>query len=65
MGHFPGGSMGLRDRLRGRVKKLVNQFSGEHSAAAPEEIKPFERDLAEDPDAEVLMARLNRPKVKG
>ena len=56
--------MGLRDKLKKSVKKTVQRFSGEYSAEAPEEIRPFERDLGEDQDREVVRARLNRPKTK-
>jgi len=58
--------MGLRDKLKKRVRRVVNQFSGEYSEPAPEaeEIQPFDRDLPPDPDAKVLMANLRRPKAK-
>lgn len=57
--------MGLRDRLKKGVQGVVNRLSGEHSAAAPEEIKPMERPAAPDPDAKIKWARLNRPKEGG
>ncbi len=56
--------MGLRDKLKQSVKKTVQRFSGEYSAEAPDRIRPFERDLGEDQDREVVRARLNRPKTK-
>lgn len=54
--------MGLRDRLKKSVQGVVNRLSGEHSAAAPEEIKPMDRPGKPDPDAQIKWARLNRPK---
>jgi len=54
--------MGLRDRLLSKVKKAAAQFSGEYSEPAPEEQEPYERPGVPDEDAEVVMARLNRPK---
>lgn len=57
--------MGLRDRLKKGVAGVMNRLSGEHSAAAPEEIKPMERPAAPDPDAKIQWAKLNRPKDSG
>lgn len=54
--------MGLRDRLKKGVQGVVNRLSGEHSSAAPEEIKPMDRPGAPDPNAKIKWARLNRPK---
>ena len=56
--------MGLRDKLKRRLRDVVEKFSGEYSAPAPkaEEIKPFERNLEPDPTAKVVMANLRRPK---
>lgn len=56
--------MGLRDRLKGKLSSVVDRFSGERSAAAPEEIKPFERNLPPDETVEVVKAKLERPKPK-
>ncbi len=52
--------MGLRSRLR----KVVDKLSGEYSAAAPEEIEPFERNVdPADADADkVVKAKLVRPR---
>ncbi len=47
------------------VAGVVNRLSGEHSAAAPDEIKPMERPAAPDPDAKIKWAKLNRPKDSG
>lgn len=58
-------AMGLRDRLKKSVQGVVNRLSGEHSAAAPEEIKPMDRPGKPDPDAQIKWARLNRPKEGG
>ena len=54
--------MGLRDRLLSKVKKAAAQFSGEYSEPAPAERQPYDRPGVPDEDAEVVMARLNRPK---
>jgi hypothetical protein len=56
--------MGIRDRLIKRVKGVVNKFSGEFSDPAPEKIEPYARPGVADENAEVVMARLNRPKGK-
>ena len=53
--------MGIRDRLRNSVRKVVDRFSGEYSAPAPSTLQPYERPGTPDQDAEVVMARLNRP----
>lgn len=57
--------MGIRDRLKKGVQGVVNRISGEHSAAAPEEIRPMERPGVPDPDAKIQWAKLNRPKDSG
>lgn len=58
--------MGLRDSLKGRVKGLVNKLSGEHSEVAPEQpTGTYSKPGKPNEDAEVVMARLNRPKQKG
>lgn len=49
--------MGLRDK----VKRVINKFSGEYSQPAPTELKPYERPGVPDENAQVVMARLNRP----
>lgn len=54
--------MGLRDRLLRKVKKAASQFSGEYSEPAPEEHEPYEVPGVPNDDAEVVMAKLNRPK---
>ena len=54
--------MGLRDRLLRKVKKAASQFSGEYSEPAPEEQQPYEVPGVPDDNAEVVMAKLNRPK---
>ena len=54
--------MGLRSRLKKHVGRILDQFSGEHSDAAPENTTPYSRPGVPDDDAEVVMARLNRPK---
>lgn len=57
----PEGPMGLRDRLSRRVRKVVDRFSGEYSEPAPEALTPYERPGTPQDEAEVVMARLNRP----
>lgn len=54
--------MGLRSRLKKQVGRIMDQFSGEHSDAAPETRTPYSRPGVPDDGAEVVMARLNRPK---
>ena len=54
--------MGLRSRLKKQVGRILDQFSGEHSDAAPDERTPFSRPGVPNDGAEVVMARLNRPK---
>ncbi|MCB9758716.1 MAG: hypothetical protein H6739_02655 [Alphaproteobacteria bacterium] len=53
--------MGLRDKIKKRVRGVVDRLSGEYSSAAPEEIKPYERPGIPNEEAEVVMARLKRP----
>lgn len=53
--------MGLRDRMKERVKSVVNKLSGEHSAAAPETLEGYARPGTRNDEAEVVMARLRRP----
>ena len=54
--------MGLRKRLLRGVKKVADRFSGEFSDTAPDEVEPYARPGVPDENAEVVMARLNRPK---
>jgi len=54
--------MGIRKGLLKRAKKIADRFSGEFSKPAPEETVPYERPGTPDENAEVVMARLNRPK---
>ena len=54
--------MGLRSRIKRRLSNLLERFSGEHSAEAPTQTTPYQRPGVPDEDAEVVMARLNRPK---
>lgn len=53
--------MGLRDQLKRRVKSVMNKLSGEHSAAAPDELQGYARPGTRNDEAEVVMARLRRP----
>lgn len=52
--------MGLADKVKGRVKQVINRFSGEYSEPAPTERIPYSRGTP-DENAEVVMAKLNRP----
>ena len=52
--------MGLRNKLR----KMVDKLSGEYSAAAPEDIKPFERNVDPAEHGEMVRAKLVRPREK-
>ena len=54
--------MGIRNRLIRRVKKVADRFSGEFSDPAPDTVEPYEVPGVPDEDAEVVMAKLNRPK---
>jgi len=46
--------------LRSRLKRVLQQFSGEYSSAAPDERTPYSRPGVPNDDAEVVMARLTR-----
>lgn len=54
--------MGLKSRLKKHVGRILDQFSGEHSEAAPDERTPYSRPGIPNDGADVVMARLNRPK---
>ena len=56
--------MGLRSKLKQKLKGVVENFSGEYSSAAPEEIKPYERTGVPTDGSKAPKARLNRPKNK-
>jgi len=53
--------MGLRDKLKNRIKTTVNKLSGEYSAPAPEELTPYERPGVPDEEVEILRPRKTRP----
>ena len=53
--------MGLRDKLSKRVKAAMARLSGEHSDAAQEYAETYTKPGVPNEDAEVVMARLNRP----
>ena len=48
--------------IRRRLRNLMEKFSGEHSEAAPETRTPYARPGVPNDGAEVVMARLHRPK---
>lgn len=52
--------MGLRDKVKSRIKGAMNRFSGEYSEPAPTERIPYEKGTP-DENARVVMAKLNRP----
>ena len=54
--------MGIRTKIKNKLKRFFDQLSGEHSSAAPKETIPYSR-TEPNADAEVVMAKLNRPKA--
>ena len=54
--------MGLRNKIKSKIKKALEHFSGEFSQAAPEERTPYEKGVKDD-NVEVVMAKLKRPKA--
>jgi hypothetical protein len=56
--------MGLRSKLKKKLKGVVENFSGEFSSAAPDEIKPYERTGVPTDPSKLPKARLNRPQIK-
>ncbi len=52
---------GLRSRIKNRMKRALDRLSGEHSDAAPQARETYARPGSPNDDAEVVMARLNRP----
>ena len=59
--------MSLFSRIKRKVQKKLDAFSGEYSDAAPENTIPYQRPDEDDESqqAEVVMARLNRPAAAG
>ena len=53
-------AMSLRKKIKFKIQSLLDRLSGEHSEAAPEELTPYEKGIP-DENAEVVMARLERP----
>jgi hypothetical protein len=51
----------LREKLKRKVKAVIDKLSGEHSDAAPEQQQGYSRPGQPNEEAEVVMARLNRP----
>ena len=56
--------MSLRQKIKKKISKILDQLSGEHSDAAPEERIPYSKGEP-DENVNVVMARLNRPKGPG
>lgn len=52
--------MGLRDKMKDGVRKVMDRFSGEYSEPAPKVREPYSKGTP-DENAQVVMARLNRP----
>ena len=55
-------NMGLRNKIKSKIKKVLENFSGEFSQAAPQERTPYEKGVKDD-NVEVVMAKLKRPKA--
>ena len=55
-------NMGLRSKIKSKLKKVLENFSGEFSQAAPQERTPYEKGV-KDENVEVVMAKLKRPKA--
>lgn len=55
--------MGLRDRLKNKLRTAVDRLSGEHSAVAPDSVETYSRPGQPNEEAEVVMARLHRPRA--
>lgn len=53
--------LNLRDRLKRHLKSTLDRLSGEHSEAAPQSREDYSRPGQPNDEAEVVMARLNRP----
>jgi len=51
----------LRAKFKRKMKAAIDRLSGEHSDAAPEQQQSYSRPGQPNDDAEVVMARLNRP----
>lgn len=64
-GSSDGSSGGLRARLRRGLRRAVDRLSGEHSAVAPEAREGYRRPGVPNDEANVVMARLNRPAGSG
>ena len=59
--------MSLFSRIKNKVRKKLDAFSGEYSDAAPETTIPYDRpdENSASHNTEVVMARLNRPAAAG
>ena len=55
-------NMGLRSKIKSKIKKILENFSGEFSQAAPQERTPYEKGVKDD-NVEVVMAKIKRPKA--
>ncbi len=53
--------MGLRSRLKNKIQSIQDRLSGEYSAAAPDEITPYERPGVPQENVQVVKAHIPRP----
>ena len=53
--------MGLRDKMRKRLKTTINKLSGEHLEMASGDLTPYERPGTPDEDVQILRPRKTRP----
>ena len=51
----------IRGKLKRKMKAAIDKLSGEHSDAAPDSQQTYSRPGQPNEEAEVVMARLNRP----
>jgi len=56
--------MGLRDRIKSKIKRTTDRLSGEYSSEAPEELIPYEVPGEPQENVEIVRPRLNRPRAK-
>jgi len=56
--------MGLRDRIKTKIKRATDRLSGEYSSEAPEEMIPYDVPGEPQEDVTIVRARLKRPREK-
>ena len=57
-----GFAVGVRDRIKNRLKQAADKLSGEYSHSAPEEVIPYDRPGVPTEDVKIVRARLHRPR---